>query len=225
MTSLCVGQSMPNELFNDVLALHTALLRENPREFVSRYILEPIPFIFSGNICAWVEWKHVLADALKVDPRDIVLTGSAALGWSLNPNKNFSKFHCKSDIDCAVIDGYFFETAWRYLRQQRVSWLTLPPANRAAIDIHRKNYIFTGTIAADRILALLPFAKTWQAGLDHMARITPSSGREVKMRIYKDFDALRYYQTSNIRTIRDRISVNIEVDDDSSDQTIGTEDL
>ncbi len=210
--------------FSNVAELHDALLKENTGGFVSKYILEPIPFIFANDISAWVEWKHTLASALDVDPRDIVLTGSAAVGWSLNPNKAFSQFHIGSDIDCAIISNYHFDVAWRYLRQQRVSWLTLSPADREAIRIHQKNFVFSGTIAANWILALLPFAQKWQAGLDYMSTIAPTLNRDVKLRIYKDFDALRYYQISNIERIRLEIVSASSNDEVAIDQTVDKED-
>jgi hypothetical protein len=198
------------DLFATVSELRRSLLDEQPATFVSRYVFEPVPFVFRGDLNAWVDWKHKLAIALEVDPRDIVLTGSAAVGWSLNPDKGFRAFDDGSDIDCGIISAYHFDVAWRLFRRQRVAWLTLPPTQRDAIKSHRKNYIFSGTIATDWVLALLPFGGQWQNGLDIMSRTTPTDGRDVKLRIYKDFDSLRFYHTRNIENLRrDLASSNI----------------
>lgn len=158
----------------------------------------------------WVSWKTLLARGLDVDPHDIVLTGSAAIGFSLNPYKHFSAFSNESDIDCGVISPYHFDLAWRHLRQLRPSWLSLPSASRRAIERHRTNYVFTGTIATDSILPILPFGAIWQGALETMAGQIPTEGRDVKLRIYKDYDALRQYQAFNIGNLRAKILSDTE---------------
>ena len=199
-------------LFADVTELHTAILEKDPRDFVSHYLFEPVPFAFNHDLSAWIHWKTILAQGIEVDPHDIVLTGSAAVGFSLNPSKNFREFHEKSDIDCGVISPHHFELAWRYLRQRRASWLSINSQTKSAIRSHKENYVFAGTIATDKILALLPFGKTWQAALDKVENMGPIGGREVKLRIYKDYDALRYYQAHGIEKLRDDLADSPERD-------------
>ena len=185
-------------MFSEVTALHSALIDMEPRDFVSHHIFEPVPFAFTGDLPLWISWKTHLAGLLEVDPYDIVLTGSAAIGYSLNPNKNYKSFSESSDIDCGIISPYHFEVAWRYLRQLRPSWLTLPQGTKRAIERHQKSYVFSGTIATDSILAILPFGPGWQAALDAMAKKAPTVGRDIKLRIYRDYDALRHYQATGI---------------------------
>lgn len=192
-------------LFADLTALHSALVAKEPTDFVSHFIFEPVPYAFEGNLTTWIEWKTTLANAIEVDPRDIVLTGSAAIGFSLNPRKDFKAYDEKSDIDCGVVSQYHFELAWRYLRQLRPSWLSLPNVSKRAIETHRKNYVFSGTIATDSILAILPFGDVWQSALETMSTLPPTVGRDVKLRIYKDYDALRHYQANNIANLRGNI--------------------
>jgi hypothetical protein len=192
-------------LFADVASLHQALLEKEPKDFVSHYIFQPIPFVFSSDLAIWITWKTTLARLLDVDAQDIVLTGSAAIGYSLNPWKNFKAFDHASDIDCGVISQYHFDLAWRYLRQLRPSWLSLPGASKRAIVMHQNNYVFSGTIATDVILSLLPFGSAWQSALVEMGRTSPTIGRDVKLRIYKDYDALRHYQARNIESLRNAL--------------------
>jgi hypothetical protein len=194
-------------MFANVGALHSELLEKDPRDFVSHYLFEPVPFAFGGDLVAWIKWKTALARGLGIDPYDIVLTGSAAIGYSLNPKKGYKAFDHASDIDCGVISQYHFEVAWRYLRQLRPAWLSLPPESKRALVAHQKRYVFAGTIATDSILALLPFGSEWQAALDVMARHPPTIGRDVKLRIYRDYESLRHYQASGIERLRDDLTV------------------
>lgn len=213
-------------MFANVSALHAEILAKEPKSFVSHHIFECTPFVFNDDRASWIDWKRIMAEFIDVDPQDIVMTGSAALGFSLNPNKNFKIFDDKSDLDCGVISGHYFEIAWRYLRQLRVSWLTLPKESREAITVHRKIHVFSGTIAADSMLALLPFGQTWQAALELMSSIEPTKGRDVKLRIYKDYESLRYYQANNLENIRDHLNIDPIVGDESDsdgDTPIGEE--
>lgn len=194
-------------MFSTAGDLHVALLTKEPREFVSHYIFEPIPFVFEDNLAAWIQWKTELARGIDVDPYDIVLTGSAAVGYSLNPKKGYKAFDKNSDIDCGVVSQHYFETAWRYLRQLRPSWLSLPPESKRAIVAHQKNYVFAGSIATDSILALLPFGGDWQRALDLMSRKFPTVEREIKLRIYRDYESLRHYQSSGIERLRSELMV------------------
>lgn len=193
---------------------------DHPR-FVSHYLFESVPFIFAESLAGWISWKTQLGDMIEVDPRNIVLTGSAALGFSLSPGKDFRKFGKTSDIDCGIISPHHFDLSWRYLRQRRTDWLILPRPIKDAIASHMKNYVFSGAIATDRILSLLPFGAEWQAALNTMSSIDPTVGREVKLRIYKDFDALRGYQMVGLREAKARILDTTKADDDSE---ISTED-
>lgn len=199
-------------MFANVAALHSAIMEKEPKDFVSHYIFGPVPFAFNSDLSSWIGWKTTLARLLKVDPQDIVLIGTAAIGYSLNPHKSYKAFDDRSDIDCSVISPYHFELAWRYLRQLRPSWLSLPSASRRAIEMHRKNYVFSGTIASDSILALLPFGPIWQSALDEMSKIPPTVDKAVKLRIYKDYDALRHYQASGIERLRSELGDTDAVD-------------
>jgi hypothetical protein len=196
--------------FNSAEDLQDALRSMDPCDFVSTHLFESIPTVFENRVDLWIQWKKRLASFLEVDPYEMVLTGSGAIGYSLSPYKNYRKYHDKSDIDVAVISSHHFETAWRYLRQSRTRWLSISRQAKIAIEEHRKNYVFTGTIATDSFLALLPFGKRWQNGLDEMGTHAPTVGRDVKLRIYRDYDALRYYHMTGIKRLQEALLSSTE---------------
>jgi hypothetical protein len=83
---------------------------------------------------------------------------------------------------------------------------------------HQKTYVFAGTIATDSILALLPFGSEWQSVLDAMARRPPTTDRDIRLRIYRDYDSLRHYQASGIERLRNDLAAA-----DAADTEISTE--
>lgn len=58
--------------------------------FITKWILEHTPYVFEDYETEYISWRHEIAEKLRIDARDIIITGSASLGFSLNPNKNFT---------------------------------------------------------------------------------------------------------------------------------------
>jgi hypothetical protein len=170
-----------------------------PDTFASKHVFESVPHVFAGDLDAYIAWKADLGSRIDVDPRAIALVGSSMVGISLNPDKNFKQFDADSDIDVAVVSDHHFDSAWRLLRTAHASILTMPVEAQNAIRRHRKGYVFDGAIATDFVLAYLPFAGAWLPAFSHMGTIAPTSGFDVKARIYRDFDCLRAYQLKGIK--------------------------
>jgi hypothetical protein len=178
---------------------------ESPSVVISRWVLDPIPYVFDTNTTAFSAWRHTLAEGIGVDPREVLITGTACTGVSLNPYKSFKAFDAESDVDVAVISGYHFEAAWRTLRHTGARTLFREPRMRSALDDHKTRLIYWGTIATDKILGLLPFGETWLSSLGRMAQQSPTLGRSIKARVYRDFDSLRSYQIEGIRKLRENL--------------------
>ncbi|MFD7079565.1 hypothetical protein [Streptomyces sp. NPDC059918] len=183
-------------------------LRElTPEAFVNHYVIDRVPWIFNSRR-QYVEWKIDLGRDLDVDPFSIVVVGSGCVGVSLSPTKNFSHFHTGSDIDVAIISPRHFDESWRWLRTLTPSEsLALTRLEKDMFKWHHKNLIFDGTIAADRLMSKVPFGAQWTTGLARAALREPTEGREVKARIYRDFESLRYYQVKCVRDLRVESSI------------------
>lgn len=175
----------------------------HPADLVaSIWILDRIPLIFDQDIKAYATWRRELAQGLGVDASALLVTGSAAFGVSLNPNKNYRFFDQESDIDIAVISDYHFNEAWRTLRALGPALHSMPPRVKQSVADHVERYIYWGTIATDRLLHLLPYGKQWSESLEKMQYCEPTLGRAVKARVYKDFDSLRAYQVNNLTKLK-----------------------
>ena len=178
------------------------LITSAPDIVASLWILNRVPFPFEGNAKLYESWRKKLADLVEVDASEILITGSGAFGISLNPYKNFKLYDEHSDIDVAIVSEYFFNTSWRCLRNIGSKRHSLPQAAKQSIQDHVERYIYWGTIATDKILPYLPFGKTWANALDEMAKEPATKNRDIKARIYKDFDSLRAYQVNNLKNLR-----------------------
>lgn len=180
-----------------------SLINLPPKEFLEHHIYDRIPYVFRDDRTSFISWKQRLSQSIEVDPACIQLVGSSALGISLNPNKGFKPFDEDSDIDVGIISHYHFTISWRYLRTQGHRRLHVDHKTRAAWDEHVNRLIYWGTIATDKLLGILPFGTQWISALTDMATVSPTIGRDVRLRIYSDFEALRAYQSLSVNSARD----------------------
>ena len=179
------------------------LLTIPPDVFISKWIMEKTPNIFFVNEVKYYEWKHKMASRLQIDARDIIITGSACLGYSLNPKKNFKRFSQYSDIDVGIISNYYFDIAWHELRNQK--YYKLNNNMKQALEDHRNRLIYWGTIATDKILPILSFGKLWNEVINEMRSNPPINEREINFRIYKDNKSFRDYQINSVRECQEII--------------------
>ncbi len=179
------------------------ILKEPVSYTTSKWIIERIPYIFDNNLENYIDWKERLSNYIGVDSKAIVFTGSSSIGFSLNPTKNFKAFETNSDIDVAIISSHYFDIAWHFLRTLGPQFHRYKPTVQNAITEHRDRSIYHGTIATDRIVHILPFGQTWVNAMNEMRRINPTIDREINFRIYKDFEALKSYQSLSVIKAKD----------------------
>ena len=167
--------------------------------FVTARLFEGTPAVWPQEF-SYIKWRHLVATELGVDPMAVQLVGSARLGYSMNPKKNFRKFHEDSDLDIAVISAELFEKAWGELRDiiedERFS--------------KKKNYlrklVFEECIALDIVLPRLSFGEQWSRSRDLFIQDLggPFRNCPVNYRLYRNHRSLRSYQVKSVNLARDR---------------------
>jgi predicted nucleotidyltransferase len=94
-------------------------------------VLDRVPFVFNDDRITFIQWKEELAERLGIDPKAMVLTGSASCGFSLNPYKNYREYNDQSDIDIALVSELHFDIAWKTLRNLGTKRLDLTPKQKS----------------------------------------------------------------------------------------------
>lgn len=164
--------------------------------FITKWIFEQTPYIFDGQEIEYIRWREEIAEKIRVDPTDILITGSAALGFSLSPHKNFKRFNAKSDVDVSIVSHHYFNMAWHDLIF--ASRPVIQPKMRAALDDHRSRLIYWGTVATDKILPLLSFGSEWDKIIKQSRALPVFENHEINFRIYKDKLSIRNYLSISI---------------------------
>ncbi|WP_123028657.1 hypothetical protein [Mycolicibacterium stellerae] len=168
--------------------------------FVTARLFDGTPAIWP-NAVDYLRWRHEVAKRLGVDPAAVQLVGSARLGYSLNPDKNFKTFDAESDLDIAIISPEIFELTWVEIR-------SFIGSRR---DLHgKKTYlrklVFEECIALDIVLPHLTYGEQWSYHRDEIVSLLGGEliDREIKYRLYRSHRALREYQLKGVSTARDR---------------------
>lgn len=183
--------SFKTELINNQLSL-----------VAQKWVIDRTPHVFAGDQTEYVIWKSKLAGKLGVDGRAITLIGSASVGFSLSPEKNFREFNDQSDIDIAIVSAHYFELAWHYIRNLGAEIHGLNPRQKASLTDHRSRLIYWGTFDTKYLLPKLPFGKQWFKAFEEMTAIDPTRDRDINARIYRDFESLSAYHTNNLNLLR-----------------------
>ena len=180
----------------DIELIKNELQNTTTAFFITKWVLDHTPYIFDDNEMEYINWRHSMSEKLRIDAHDIIITGSASLGYSLNPNKYFKAFDEKSDIDISIISHYYFDIAWHDLIQVAPDRISIKMKN--ALDDHRKRLIYWGTIATDKILPLLSFGPTWERAIKSTPMPTQLQDHDINFRIYKDAASIRNYIANSI---------------------------
>lgn len=192
---------------NTELAVNTikvGLSQLDASTFTSLHILDRIPALFESRH-EYAVWRAKVAKGLGVDPLNLLIVGSTSVGISLSPNpaKFMKPFHNESDVDLAVVSARHFDEAWRWLRNLGPVESLHATAKDTAdlLKWHRRSLVFDGTIATDKLLSYLPFGSDWASVLGRAGTLAPTQDRDVKARIYRDFDSLRSYHQRNVEKL------------------------
>jgi len=183
--------SFKTELVSDQLSL-----------VVQKWVIDRTPHVFDGDQIEYVIWKSRLAEKIGVDGRAITLIGSASVGFSLSPEKNYREFNEESDIDIAIVSAHHFELAWHSIRSLGASIHSLNHLQRNSLMDHRSRLIYWGTFDTKYLLPKLPFAKQWFEAFEQMTAVDPTRDRDINARIYRDFESLSAYHTNNLNVLR-----------------------
>ncbi|MFD5570380.1 hypothetical protein [Streptomyces cadmiisoli] len=167
--------------------------------FVTARLFEGTPAVWPQEL-SYIKWRHLVATELGVDPIAVQLVGSARLGYSMNPKKEYRKFHRDSDLDIAVISPELFEKAWAELREIIEDEFFFEDKD----DLRK--LVFEECIALDIVLPRLSFGEQWSRSRDLFVQDLGAAFRncEVNYRLYRNHASLRSYQVKNVNIARDR---------------------
>lgn len=195
------------------------MLAEEPlADTVSNVLFGEEVFAFRTQGTSMPTIRRHLASHLPVAPENIIIVGSAKMGFSLNPDSYFRPFGKNSDIDIVVVDTELFDQVWHALLQWHYPrrQLGLEPAS-AHWAGDRKRDIYWGWLTPHKIRfdglyfpqALVPIrnlAGQWFGAFQSLSLYPQFNTRTINSRLYRTWDHARVYHIDGLRTLKDSVS-------------------
>lgn len=145
--------------------------------------------------------RLLLSKQFKVHPNEVLVVGSAKLGFSIAPQKKFRPFGDKSDIDVVIVSDSLFSSVWSSVYsiwRDKVIWET---------EHDFKKYLFRGWIRPDKLppSPKFTFAKEWWEFFRGMTSSGEYGPYKISGALYKSWDFLESYQHFAVQYCKDEI--------------------
>lgn len=188
------GQS--DDVEEDILNFRSELLKRDPRDISRRFLT------FGSCKRLDDEKYHNLKDKIAqnfgVHPNEVIVVGSAKLGFSIAPQKIYQPFGETSDIDATIVSPYLFDIIWmevlRYI-SSAAAWDTQKEFNK---------YFIRGWIRPDKLPSSPSFKFTaeWFKFFQHITNSRAYSNYKISCGLYRDWLFLEEYQKGCITKCR-----------------------
>jgi hypothetical protein len=181
-----------------------------------------IPFVFKDDVDALHTLRSHLSENLELAghrpaANDIIVVGSAKIGFSLGPDTFARSFSDSSDIDVVVIDHMLYDAVWstvlrwHYPRRRR----GLAGVDQSWAD-HRKTEFywgwlqphrltFDGLSLPDTLTPLRDLRTRWFDAFQTLSRYPAFARRDISGRLYRTRLHATLYHADGLRIIADSL--------------------
>ena len=193
------------------------LLREPLERVVEDYVFAGVPFVFKGCPGALKVLQDHLHKSLALPPENILVVGSAKIGFSLSPDTFPRGFSRRSDIDVVAIDKTAFDLVWMTILKWHYPrrYPGLEMVDRTWVR-ERKKDIYWGFLAPDRIRytglslpetlkPLRNLSTKWFNAFRGLSLYPEFSPWNVSGRLYRTREHALLYHVQGLRQIRDKL--------------------
>ncbi len=169
-----------------------AFRRDLPFRTVEILVQRHITFgdCFALTPDAYFELKQRIGHHFGINPNQVVVVGSAKLGFSVAPNKRYRPFGNLSDIDVALCCSQLFDDMWIDVFNYWRGW-----GFWEGFDVFRK-YLFRGWMRPDKLPPAESFGRN-QAWWDFFRSLSATGDfgpYKISGALYKDWHFLESYQ-------------------------------
>lgn len=158
-------------------------------DVVRKYTTFGNSYIFDEE--TYFQLRSQIADHLGIHPSEVVMVGSAKLGFSIKPQKRYMHFTAESDVDMAVISPHLFDVMWQQVLEYSLSGVYYPKKSEF------QEYLFQGWIRPDKLPNHRKF-KTNQDWWDFFRHLTNNYRRKISGGVYKSWYHFEMYQSKAV---------------------------
>ena len=188
----------------DVKELKQEINLKSSVEIYNEYIISGEVWIFktifdSEWYIKYDEFKKYISKRLNIHYNDIGIAGSAKLGISLNPKKDFKVFDKSSDIDIIIVSRKLFNEFWeQYLNDSYNPTMGIRNLSKVSFCIFRKYLTLDG-------FRNNAYYNQWQrltGGFEKDIQLQFQIENDVNYRIFESWDSVKMYYVSSINKLK-----------------------
>ena len=171
-----------------IIAFRQDLTGSTVEQLVQRHITYGECFALSEG--QYFELKSAVSQQFSIHPNEVVVVGSAKLGFSIVPDKRYRAFSETSDIDVVLCSSTLFDLFWEDVFSYWARGQVWPD-----LDEFRR-YLFRGWMRPDKLPPETSFARS-REWWDFFRRLTASGSfgpYKVRGALYKSWHFLEAYQ-------------------------------
>ena len=199
-----------------------------------KHIINKPPYIFLENPDKEHELAKLVQEYFNVNYKDFIIVGSAQLGYSLSPAKNYRNFNTKSDIDLAIIDSKLFmdlkQELYDFTDGLKIDWIgtIVHPNPRMYIyskDIDKTEdqrviyenqlsyykYLSKGWLRADYKPNEFEICRNGKRFIDFQSDIYRVFKRKIGLAIYENWFFFMNYHIKNLESLKLNMGVDKDV--------------
>jgi len=176
------------------------------RQIVQRYLIYGDPFVYAKKLETYYLLKEEIAKEFHTHPHNVIMVGSAKLGFSIAPNQLWKPFSDESDIDIVIVSEVTFREYWEQLFLFNIN----TARNQKEEENFKKfkDYFFKGWIRPDLFDFRFDKKNHW---FDFFKSATRKygDGRKITGALYHNFSFFEKYHMNNLNSIRNPGGSNV----------------
>lgn len=148
----------------------------------------------------YFDLRSEIADKYEIHPNEVLVVGSAKLGFSIAPRKRYRYFTDTSDIDVVIVSPNLFVKIWKKVHH---FWANGGYWERSD---QFKNYLFQGWIRPDKLppTKSFDFANDWWEFFNSLSANQKYSVYKITGALYRDWYFLESYQMLGVSACVDQ---------------------
>ncbi|MBN1803335.1 MAG: hypothetical protein JW891_17620 [Candidatus Lokiarchaeota archaeon] len=163
-----------------------------PREIVRKHVICGDCYKLNNDL--YFELRNEIAINFGLHLSQVILVGSAKLGFTIKIDQRYREFYDESDFDIAIISNEFFEKVWESVYEYKNN------AGYWGGENSFKKYLFKGWIRPD-FLPVSPtfkFASDWNDFFRSLTNSRKYGPYKISAGLYKSWKFLEDYQIKNV---------------------------
>lgn len=182
---------------NEISRFCSELLVRQPRDICRRYLIFGSCTELDDE--RYFSLKAAIAEQFNIHPNEVIVVGSAKLGFSIAPTKRYRAFGEASDIDVAIVSPQLFDRVWREVfgfLDSASSWQT---------QREFSNYFVRSWVRPDKLPSATSFRFTdeWFAFFRHLSNTREYGDIKISGGLYRDWVFIEKYQEGCIVKCRE----------------------